>query len=179
MEVKVAGLSEAQKQINKYFPKKPIAYQPGLSLAFKSVNVGLLLSQFLYWYGKEADPDGWMFKTMEEMKKEIGLTRSQQDLAISKCRAAGVLETKLKGIPAKRHFKLNLDKLLKLLPALKQKAKIAYPNPPVKFVGNQQTITKSTHETTSQSTHSDSKNNRKYQNNPAPIGEILKKRDYK
>ncbi len=137
-----------QKQISKYFPNRPTLYQPGLSLVFKSVNTGLLLSQLIYWHDKGRRKDGWIYKTTEELKQETGLTRTQQETAIRICRTHGVLDYKIAGIPAKRHFKLNLTLLEDLLPGLKQKVGIVYMNPPRQFAENLQTITESTQETT-------------------------------
>lgn len=160
-------VSQQQKWINKYFPKSPIAYQPGLSLAFRSISVGVFLSQLLYWQGKGKNKEGWIYKTIEEMKAETGLTRSQQDTAIRKCKEAGVLECKRKGIPAKRYFKLNILELEKQLPVLKESAKIYFLNPPTQFVENRQTITKNTQNTAT-------KNNKEiFRDNKNSIGEII------
>jgi len=174
MEMSGRGLSEAQKRIYRYFPMRPIAYQPGLGIVYGSVNVGLLLSQLLYWTGKEGDKNGWIYKTIREMRQETGLTRDQQDTAISLCKQAGILETKLKGIPAKRHFRINLELLEKQLPSLKENAGVAYLNPPVQFVENQQTNTEITHKTTSKNTQTD---NNKFNRNRAlptePISKVI------
>ncbi len=151
MEIKTSRLSNAQIRINKFFPLRPIAYQPGLGQVF-SVNVGVMLSQFLYWYGRGNDPEGWIYKTVKEMTAETGLTRDQQETAIKKCTKLGFLEVKLKGIPAKRHFKLNLDELEKQLPDLKKNANVVYLNPPALLGGSQRTITDNTHETTTKTT---------------------------
>lgn len=144
-----------QKHINKYFPNRPILYQPGLSLVLGSVNAGVLMSQLLYWHEKGRRKDGWIYKTMDELKAETGLTRTQQETAIRICRNQGVIDYKIAGIPAKRHYKVNLEVLEKLLPSLKEKAGIVYPNPPQQFAENQQTITENTLETTPKNTSRD------------------------
>lgn len=141
------GLSNHQRRISKFFPKQPIAYQPGLSLVFNSVNAGILLSQLLYWHGKGRDRDGWTYKTIDEMKAETGLTRYQQETAIRTCVEAGILDYKLAGIPAKRHFKINLNELENQLPSLKKAVGIAYFNPTTQIAEKQQTNTKSTTKT--------------------------------
>ena len=83
------------------------------------------------------------------MRLEKGLTINQQDTAIKKLKKLGILEVKLKQIPAKRHFRINMQKLYELLPSLKVSSNLTYPNPPHYYVENEQTITKITQETTS------------------------------
>ncbi len=41
---------------------RPIAYHPQLARAFGSPNVAIFLGQLLYWTGREADPEGWIWK---------------------------------------------------------------------------------------------------------------------
>lgn len=142
-----------QQHINKYFPNRGILYQPGLSLVFNSINVGIMLSQLLYWHGLGGNKDGWIYKTMEEMKAETGLTRTMQETAIRICLEYQLFEYKLAGIPAKRYFRLNIAQLENLLPGLKQNAYIVYPNPPRQFAENQKTITENTHKTTTINTN--------------------------
>lgn len=162
-----------QKWINKYFPKSPIAYQPGLSIVFGSVNVGILLSQLLYWHELGSDKTGWVYKTIEEMRAETGLSRYQQETAIKICLNAGVIDYKLKGIPAKRHFKVLVQELENQLPGLKKSANVHFLNPPTQFARNQQTITKSTQDTTTQNTKTRFRN---YKTAPSALGQLLETR---
>ena len=149
----MSKLTNHQQVINRFFPMRPIAYQPGLSLVFRSVPVGIVVSQLLYWHGKGQASDGWMYKTIEEFRAETGLSRHQQDKAISKCKELGFLETRLGGIPAKRYFRLDMEALQKLLPVLKEKANIHYLNPPIQIAEKRQTITDNTADTTSENTN--------------------------
>lgn len=155
-----------QKAISKYFATPGVLYQPGLGIIF-GVNAGLILGQLLYWHGKGKLKDGWIFKTIVEMKKETGLSRNQQDSGIAILMRHGVIETKLAGVPAKRHFRLRLDALHEALPSLKKTNKLTYPNPPRYYVENQQTITKITRQNTSKNTQAPDKSN------PKHIGNIL------
>jgi hypothetical protein len=116
------------------------------------VNASLLLSQLIFWNGKGMLKDGWTFKTIDEMEAETGLTRTMQDNAISKLNAYDFFEQKLAGIPAKRHFRIDLDILKKQLPSLKETYKLHYPNPPILSAAKQHSITEITQETTSQNT---------------------------
>lgn len=137
-----------QKWINKYFPKSPIAYQPGLSIVYGSINVGIFLSQLLYWHELGSNREGWIYKTIDEMQSETGLSRYQQETAIRICRNAGIIEYKLRGIPAKRHFRVVMTELEKQLPSLKKAANIQFLNPPTQFGVISQTNTKNTQDTT-------------------------------
>ncbi len=152
MKMYESKLSKAQKQINKYFPKGLVAYQPGLTLVFKSVPVGLLLSQMLYWFGKGANKDGWIYKTVNELQAETGLSRHQQNTALKILRRHGIVETKKAGIPAKRHIRIDTTRLENLLPGLKQSANIVWGNPPYQLAENRTTTTKTTQENTTQNT---------------------------
>lgn len=93
---------------------KPIAFNPMLAKLGKSATAGLFLSQFLFWKGKGRDKE-WVYKTIKEFEEETSLTRSEQDRAIRKWKELGVLEVEKRGIPQKRHFRIDYEKLLVLL----------------------------------------------------------------
>ncbi len=38
----------------------------------------VFIAQFVYWTGKQEDPNGWIYKTVEEVEYETGLTYEQQ-----------------------------------------------------------------------------------------------------
>lgn len=92
---------------------KPIAFNPALAEIANSVTAGLFMSQLLYWWEK-GRYEGWIFKTIKNVWDETRLTRSEQDTAIAKWIKLGVLEKKLKQIPAKRFFRIDTDKLIEL-----------------------------------------------------------------
>lgn len=140
-----------QQSISRYFQKKPVLYIGGLGIVF-GPTAGIFLSQLLYWHGKGSKP-GWIYKSANEFMMETGLTRDMQETAIKKLELNGVLEVKLAGIPATKHFKLNLVALHNLLPSLKKTYKLSYPNPLITYVETTESITKITHETTTKNTH--------------------------
>jgi len=102
----------AQKTMLRLLATKPISYNPELAKMLGSVKAGVLMSQLLYWWEKGSNPE-WVYKTVDEMYSETGLTKKEQATAIRKCVEKGVLGVKLKGIPAKRHFKI-LERLVEL-----------------------------------------------------------------
>lgn len=91
------------------------AYYPAFSKVLGDPCAGIFVSRIFYWTNKGKDPDGWIRKTQEEIEGETGLTLRNQQTARRKAREMGVLEEALKGVPAKMHYRVNLDKLAELL----------------------------------------------------------------
>ncbi|WP_202913975.1 hypothetical protein [Serratia sp. 3ACOL1] len=83
---------------------RPIAFQPSFVAIGAGVTGAVLLSQLVYWQNRM---DGWFYKTQAELTTETGLTRYEQEGARKKLIAAGVLEEKLRGVPAKLFFRVN------------------------------------------------------------------------
>jgi hypothetical protein len=48
----------------------------------------------IYWVGKGQDPDGWMYKSMEEIEDETAMGRYSQETARKKLKKLGILEEK-------------------------------------------------------------------------------------
>ncbi len=108
------GNNKYQKIIAHVLGTRPIAFNPDLAKALGSAKAGLFLSQLLFWWGKGDDPN-WIYKTIGEMEKETTLSRAEQDSAIKICKNFDLLKITIKGIPAKRHFWLDVSKIVKLL----------------------------------------------------------------
>lgn len=130
-----------QKIIFDILGNKPVAFNPILAKATGSITAGLFLSQLLYWSGKEKNPEGWIFKTIKEMEEETALSRKEQDGAIKRLKMLKILEVSLKGVPAKRHFKINLEVLLKLISNLSKTGNQVCPKGTNWFAQNGQTNT--------------------------------------
>lgn len=94
---------------------RPIAFNPSFKKITGSTNAALLLSQAFYWTKRTKDTDGWFYKTREEWMEETGLTESELDGARGKCRSTGVMEEKLKGVPATVHYRVVKQKVYELL----------------------------------------------------------------
>ena len=94
--------------------EKAIAFNPVLGRMSGNATSGLFMSQLLYWQGKGRKKE-YIYKTIEEFKKETCLTRSEQERAIRNWSKLGVLEVKNKGTPPIRHFKVSIEKLAELL----------------------------------------------------------------
>jgi len=92
----------------------PVAYYPQLRDICGSVNAVLLVCQFVYWRGKQADKEGWLYKAQSEIQNETGLTREEQETARKKLRDRGILKEKKKGIPCQLYYLLDLDQVKRL-----------------------------------------------------------------
>ena len=94
---------------------RPISFNPSFKKITGSTNAALLLSQAFYWSKRTSDPEGWFYKTREEWMEETALTESELDGAREKCRDRGVMEEKLKGVPATIHYRVKKAKVYELL----------------------------------------------------------------
>jgi hypothetical protein len=76
-----------------------------------SVNAALLLCQLIYWTGKEASRDGWIYKSREELKDETGLSRWEQEAARRLLIQRGLLEQRFARFEHRMYFKIRLPEL--------------------------------------------------------------------
>ena len=90
---------------------RQVQYYPDLVPILGSVTATILFGQLLYWRGKEATQDGWLFKSQAEIQLETALTREEQETARKKMRETGVLRERKKGIPCRLWYWLDLDKV--------------------------------------------------------------------
>jgi hypothetical protein len=104
---------------------RPIAFQRSFKRITGSTPAALFLSQAWYWSKRTSDADGWFYKSGEEWEEETGLTRSERETARKICKALGIVEEKLKGVPATLFYRVNRAAIYELLG--------------VQFVGFQQT----------------------------------------
>lgn len=77
-------------------------------------DAGLMLAVAWLAHLEAADPDGWFRMSTEKWEAATGLSPQRQRAARKLMKARGVMEEKLRGIPAKSNFRLNPDKLLVL-----------------------------------------------------------------
>jgi len=73
-----------------------------------------LISKEEYFKEKGTLDNGWFFNCASNIEKDTTLTPYQQKKSIDKLKELGIVETKLKGLPATLHFKLYENKLLSL-----------------------------------------------------------------
>lgn len=107
-------MSKQQQMIFDLLCEKSIAYNPGLVKALGSVNIAIFIGQLLYWQGK-GRYDEWIYKTVADFEEETGLSRSEQETVIKRCKVIGLLEVKRKGIPPVRHFRIYIPLIIDLI----------------------------------------------------------------
>ena len=90
---------------------RPIAFHRVFVEWTGSVNAALMFSQAVYWTKRTSDASGWFYKTQEDWTEETGLTRFEQEGARKLLRKSGMWDEKRKGIPAKLHYRLKVEKL--------------------------------------------------------------------
>ena len=88
---------------------RPIAYYPKLRRITGSTNATIFLCQLIYWKGKEADPEGWIYKTAEEMEAETGLSYDEQKTARTKLKDAGLIEEHYARLDHQMKYRLNVE----------------------------------------------------------------------
>lgn len=149
---------------------RPIAYHRILAEVAGSVGGGVFLSQALYWSRRVTLPDGWFYKTSEEWFEETYLSRREQETVRKRLVAINILEEVKRGVPAKLHFRLNVNALEAEIrnvltrrgtqgnvgeceavqTSLAESAKLDSTKAPNKDGGKRQTITESTTENTTE-----------------------------
>lgn len=88
---------------------RPVAYYPALRRITGSTNATILLCQFVYWRGKESDPEGWLYKESDEIETETGLSYGEQKTARRNLIEAGLLEEHYARLDHQMKFRLLLD----------------------------------------------------------------------
>lgn len=99
-----------------------VAYHVTLAKAFGSVQVGLWLSQSIFWqckskYAKRIDKDGKTYFecTVADFYDQTGLSPEQQTGAKEKLKQLDVLKEKRFGLPAKLYYHIDLEALATVL----------------------------------------------------------------
>lgn len=88
---------------------RPVGYYPSLTAITGGAKETILLCQLAFWDGKQHDQAGWIYKSQAELTKETGLSRYEQETARRNLRRKGFLVEKLAGVPATKHYKINMD----------------------------------------------------------------------
>jgi hypothetical protein len=78
-------------------------------------STAFLVPKEEYFKEKGTLDNGWFFNSGANIEKDTTLTPYQQKKSIDKLKKLGIVETKLKGLPATLHFKLFENKLLSFL----------------------------------------------------------------
>jgi len=89
---------------------RPVAYHPSVA-RIVGVKECVLLEQLVYWTGKQDDPEGWIYKSQEELTDETGLSKKQQRTARTNLKRMGLLSEKTNRIEHKMFYRVELEAL--------------------------------------------------------------------
>lgn len=90
----------------------------------EAVIIGELASEYCYWSNKEKLEDNYFFSTVENIENNTGVSPYQQREAIKKLEDLQIIQTKKKGLPAKRYIKINEFNILSLINLTTSSSKI-------------------------------------------------------
>jgi len=94
-----------------------------------------LISEYNYYKGKETlTEDGYFYSTVEHLENETCLSGHEQRKAINILAELDILMVVSKGIPAKRHFKINFESISKLFDKLEKARRNAENLQPLKIL---------------------------------------------
>lgn len=93
---------------------KALVHSIGLN---EAIMYSELLSKFAYFEERGQLENGMFFNTAENLERDTGLKRKQQKKAIDNLVSFGLVSVNVKGIPARKYFKINdnIQILAKLL----------------------------------------------------------------
>ena len=75
-----------------------------------SLLLGELASEYNYYNKNQLlDENGYFYSTIENIEENTGLSRHQQKKSLEELKELGIIEIKVKGLPAKRYIKLNIE----------------------------------------------------------------------
>ena len=75
------------------------------------IETALLLTVFAEAENMMADKDGWFYQTTSTVEKITTLTRHNQDKSIKELEDTGILIKEVRGMPAKKYFKIDYKAL--------------------------------------------------------------------
>ena len=75
------------------------------------IEASLILTVLTEAESMMSDEDGWFFQTIETIEEITTIKRHRQDISIKLLAELEILEHKNKGVPMKRYFRINYDKL--------------------------------------------------------------------
>src|SRR5918992_2078178 len=109
-----------RQQIKAMLPNRIVGYSPDLARIVGGATTGLFLSQILFLSDKGANPEGWVYKSEQEMGKETGLTKREQQTARLKLLSLGVIAIMRGGWKNTYHFKVIWEKLYQVIAGIKR-----------------------------------------------------------
>jgi hypothetical protein len=104
-----------RQKIKDMLPHRVVGYSPDLAKIVGGATTGLYLSQLLFQSDKGHNPEGWIYKSEQEMGQETGLTKREQQTARRKLLSLGVIAIMRGGWKNTYHFKVIWDRLYQVI----------------------------------------------------------------
>ena len=108
-------INRFQQALANILTDRPISYHGCFAKAGGGVQAGVFLAQLLYWTPRGKLEGGWVWKTKADWTRETGMTVTEIDHARRELKRRGILEEKLTGVPATLHYRVDMERLAKLL----------------------------------------------------------------
>jgi hypothetical protein len=86
---------------------RPVAFYPGMAKLLGGIKRAVFVCQMAYWNGKGSDPDGWIYKTAEEIEEETSLTYKEQTGVRASLVEAGILQERYARTEHKMYFRID------------------------------------------------------------------------
>lgn len=72
-----------------------------------------LFNKWYYYRGQgQLDDEGMFYVTGDNIEADLNMKRFRQEQCVKTLSGLGILECKVKGLPARKHFKINIQRLL-------------------------------------------------------------------
>jgi len=116
--------------------RRSTSYHGIIAKATGSVKLAVLWGQIEYWKDKTKDPNGWIYKSRQELYDELGMSRKEIETARELGMKLGILDSEVRGTPPTVHFRVNYERTIEVIGNfLKQ-------NPEENFIGKVPAIPK-------------------------------------
>ena len=81
----------------------------------EAVLLGELASEYSYWEIQDKLEDGYFYSTVDNIEENTTLSEYEQRKVMNKLKDMGIIEIKVKGLPAKRYIRIIEEQLLEIL----------------------------------------------------------------
>jgi hypothetical protein len=109
-----------RQRVKDMLPNRVVGYSPDLARVVGGATIGLFLSQLIFLSDKGANIEGWVYKSEQEMGKETGLTKREQQTARRKLLSLGVITIMRGGFRNTYHFKVIWEKLYQVIAGIQR-----------------------------------------------------------
>lgn len=89
----------------------------------EAVILGELCGEYEHWRKEDKLEDNMFYSTIENIEENTGLSEYKQRNAIKNLEKLGIIESEIKGVPAKKYFRINENQLLNYLEPSPEKIK--------------------------------------------------------